>query len=51
MNYYRFLRDGCRTELEDPHRSYYKEHETSTFDSVECQFPIFFCNISLTGIL
>ncbi|XP_014306073.2 phosphorylase b kinase regulatory subunit beta-like, partial [Myotis lucifugus] len=38
----RFLRDGYRTSLEDPHRRYYKPAEIKLFDGIECEFPIFF---------
>ncbi|ETN79480.1 phosphorylase kinase alpha/beta [Necator americanus] len=45
----RFLRDGYRCELEDHTRAYYEEHETSRFDGIECQFPMFFVYMSLTA--
>ncbi|PAV84588.1 hypothetical protein WR25_10127 [Diploscapter pachys] len=47
----RFLRDGYRTELEDTTRAFYEEHETSQFQDIECQFPMFFALISLTGYI
>lgn len=48
--FFRFLRDGYHTELEDASRQYYKEHETSRFQNIECQFPVFFAYIAITGI-
>ncbi|KAL6739447.1 hypothetical protein Aduo_012901 [Ancylostoma duodenale] len=45
----RFLRDGYHCELEDNTRPYYEEHETSRFDGVESQFPMFFAYMSLTA--
>ncbi|CAJ0601597.1 unnamed protein product [Cylicocyclus nassatus] len=45
----RFLRDGYRCELEDNTRAYYEEHETSRFDGIECQFPMFFAYLALTA--
>ncbi|VDM97152.1 unnamed protein product, partial [Thelazia callipaeda] len=47
----RFLRDGYRTELEDTSRPYYDEHETSRFQNIECQFPVFFSYITITAHL
>ncbi|CAG9539143.1 unnamed protein product [Cercopithifilaria johnstoni] len=47
----RFLRDGYHTELEDASRQYYKEHETSRFQDIECQFPVFFAYIAITAHL
>uniref|UniRef100_A0AAF5RVW4 Phosphorylase b kinase regulatory subunit n=2 Tax=Wuchereria bancrofti TaxID=6293 RepID=A0AAF5RVW4_WUCBA len=47
----RFLRDGYRTELEDASRRYYEEHETSRFQNIECQFPVFFAYIAITAHL
>ncbi|EPB73350.1 phosphorylase kinase alpha/beta [Ancylostoma ceylanicum] len=46
---FRFLRDGYHCELEDNTRPYYDEHETSRFDGVESQFPMFFAYMSLTA--
>uniref|UniRef100_A0A1I7VHF3 Phosphorylase b kinase regulatory subunit n=1 Tax=Loa loa TaxID=7209 RepID=A0A1I7VHF3_LOALO len=45
----RFLRDGYHTELEDASRQYYEEHETSRFENIECQFPVFFAYIAITA--
>ncbi|KAL3981501.1 Glycosyl hydrolases 15 family protein [Acanthocheilonema viteae] len=45
----RFLRDGYHTELEDASRQYYNEHETSLFQDIECQFPVFFAYIAITA--
>ncbi|VDK83214.1 unnamed protein product [Litomosoides sigmodontis] len=47
----RFLRDGYHTELTDTSRQYYKEHETSCFQDIECQFPVFFAYIAITAHL
>uniref|UniRef100_A0A2K5EPE4 Phosphorylase b kinase regulatory subunit n=1 Tax=Aotus nancymaae TaxID=37293 RepID=A0A2K5EPE4_AOTNA len=45
----RFLRDGYRTSLEDPNRSYYKPAEIKLFDGIECEFPIFFLYMMIDG--
>ncbi|OZC10490.1 phosphorylase kinase alpha/beta [Onchocerca flexuosa] len=45
----RFLRDGYHTELEDASKQYYDEHETSRFQNIECQFPVFFAYIAITA--
>uniref|UniRef100_A0A914XRT9 Phosphorylase b kinase regulatory subunit n=1 Tax=Plectus sambesii TaxID=2011161 RepID=A0A914XRT9_9BILA len=47
----RFLRDGYRTELEDMDKRFYGEHDTFQFDSIECQWPMFFGYIALTAHL
>ncbi|MCP9266171.1 Phosphorylase b kinase regulatory subunit beta [Dirofilaria immitis] len=47
----RFLRDGYHTELEDASKQYYDEHETSRFQNIECQFPVFFAYIAITAHL
>ncbi|XP_014383895.1 PREDICTED: phosphorylase b kinase regulatory subunit beta [Myotis brandtii] len=46
----RFLRDGYRTSLEDPHRRYYKPAEIKLFDGIECEFPIFFLYMIIDGV-
>ncbi|ELK15354.1 Phosphorylase b kinase regulatory subunit beta [Pteropus alecto] len=46
----RFLRDGYRTALEDPHRRYYKPAEIKLFDGIECEFPIFFLYMMIDGV-
>uniref|UniRef100_A0A915E5Z1 Phosphorylase b kinase regulatory subunit n=1 Tax=Ditylenchus dipsaci TaxID=166011 RepID=A0A915E5Z1_9BILA len=35
----RFLRDGYRTECEDPTKRHYEEEETYKFQGIENQFP------------
>uniref|UniRef100_A0A915PP76 Phosphorylase b kinase regulatory subunit n=1 Tax=Setaria digitata TaxID=48799 RepID=A0A915PP76_9BILA len=47
----RFLRDGYHTELQDASKQYYDEHETSRFQDIECQFPVFFAYIAITAHL
>ncbi|TMS39891.1 hypothetical protein L596_006347 [Steinernema carpocapsae] len=47
----RYLRDGYRTELEDNSRHFYEDHETSQFDGIESQFPVFFAYIAITAML
>uniref|UniRef100_A0A0N5A3W4 Phosphorylase b kinase regulatory subunit n=1 Tax=Parastrongyloides trichosuri TaxID=131310 RepID=A0A0N5A3W4_PARTI len=44
----RYLRDGFRTEAEDVTRKFYTDNETSKFDKVECQFPVFLAYLFLT---
>lgn len=44
----RHLRDGYKTEVENKTRKFYNENETSKFDKIECQFPIFFAYLYLT---
>ncbi|XP_036296549.1 phosphorylase b kinase regulatory subunit beta isoform X2 [Pipistrellus kuhlii] len=46
----RFLRDGYRTALEDPHRRYYKPAEIKLFDGIECEFPLFFLYMIIDGV-
>lgn len=43
----RFLRDGYRTPKEDPNRLYYEPWELRVFDSIECEWPLFFCYLIL----
>uniref|UniRef100_A0A915E5Y7 Phosphorylase b kinase regulatory subunit n=1 Tax=Ditylenchus dipsaci TaxID=166011 RepID=A0A915E5Y7_9BILA len=45
----RFLRDGYRTECEDPTKRHYEEEETYKFQGIENQFPMFLACISLTA--
>lgn len=47
----RYLRDGYRTEIEDSSRVFYEEHDTSKFQAIECQFPIFLGVIYITACL
>ncbi|KAL7293816.1 hypothetical protein TKK_0012875 [Trichogramma kaykai] len=43
----RFLRDGYRTPKEDPNRLYYEPWELRMFESIECEWPLFFCYLIL----
>ncbi|XP_033216165.1 probable phosphorylase b kinase regulatory subunit alpha isoform X1 [Belonocnema kinseyi] len=43
----RFLRDGHRTPKEDPNRLYYEPWELRMFESIECEWPLFFCYLIL----
>lgn len=45
----RYLRDGYRTECENTTKRFYDKEETYQYQSIECQFPMFFAYISLTG--
>ncbi|KAL5275730.1 PHKA2 family protein [Megaselia abdita] len=43
----RFLRDGYRTPKEDPSRLYYERWELRMFENIECEWPLFFCYLTL----
>ncbi|XP_063909483.1 probable phosphorylase b kinase regulatory subunit alpha isoform X2 [Zophobas morio] len=43
----RFLRDGYKTPKEDPRRLYYEPWELRMFQNIECEWPLFFCNLIL----
>ncbi|XP_044592197.1 probable phosphorylase b kinase regulatory subunit alpha isoform X6 [Cotesia glomerata] len=43
----RFLRDGYRTPKEDPNRLYYEPWELRMFESIECEWPLFYCYLIL----
>lgn len=43
----RFLRDGYKTPKEDPRRLYYEPWELRMFESIECEWPLFFCYLIL----
>lgn len=44
---YRFLRDGYRTPREDCARLYYERWELRMFESIECEWPLFFSYLIL----
>jgi phosphorylase kinase alpha/beta subunit len=46
----RFKRDGYRTVMEDPRRTYYERSELKNFDNIECEWPVFFCYLLLDGL-
>ena len=46
----RFLRDGYLTPREDSHRLYYETWELKTFESIECEWPVFFCYLLLDAL-
>uniref|UniRef100_A0A1B6E1M5 Phosphorylase b kinase regulatory subunit n=1 Tax=Clastoptera arizonana TaxID=38151 RepID=A0A1B6E1M5_9HEMI len=43
----RFLRDGYKTPKEDPNRLYYDPWELRMFENIECEWPLFFCYLTL----
>ncbi|XP_067949351.1 probable phosphorylase b kinase regulatory subunit alpha [Watersipora subatra] len=43
----RFLRDGYRTSIEDPHRLHYEPWELQRFGGIECQWPVFLAYLSI----
>ncbi|XP_072013114.1 phosphorylase b kinase regulatory subunit beta-like [Amphiura filiformis] len=46
----RFLRDGYGTVVEDQNRPYYKPAELKSFDSIECEWPMFFAYMIIDGV-
>ncbi|XP_066501820.1 phosphorylase b kinase regulatory subunit alpha, skeletal muscle isoform [Hoplias malabaricus] len=46
----RFLRDGHKTPKEDPNRLYYESSELKLFESIECEWPLFWTYLILDGI-
>ncbi|XP_077778597.1 phosphorylase b kinase regulatory subunit alpha, skeletal muscle isoform-like isoform X3 [Podarcis muralis] len=46
----RFLRDGYRTPKEDPQRLYYEPSELKLFESIECEWPLFWTYLLIDGI-
>ena len=43
----RFLRDGYKTLKEDTKRLHYEPWELRVFDNIECEWPRFYCYLSL----
>ena len=43
----RFLRDGYKTLKEDTKRLHYEPWELRVFDNIECEWPLFYCYLSL----
>ncbi|GAB1864735.1 Phosphorylase b kinase regulatory subunit [Camponotus japonicus] len=46
----RFGRDGYKTVLEDKQRRYYKPGEIKDFDSIECEWPLFYIFMIIDGV-
>ncbi|XP_016088994.1 phosphorylase b kinase regulatory subunit alpha, liver isoform-like [Sinocyclocheilus grahami] len=46
----RFIRDGYRTPKEDPTRLHYDPAELKLFESIECEWPVFWTYLILDGI-
>ncbi|MEM9103701.1 MAG: glycoside hydrolase family 15 protein, partial [Pseudomonadota bacterium] len=46
----RFLLDGHATALEDTSRLHYENDELKNFESIECEWPLFFTYLALDGI-
>lgn len=46
----RFLRDGYKNALEDPHRLYYINAELQKFEDIECEWPLFICYLLLDAM-
>jgi len=46
----RFLRDGYKTLKEDTGRLHYEPWELKVFDNIECEWPLFFCNMAINNI-
>ncbi|KXJ26452.1 Phosphorylase b kinase regulatory subunit alpha, liver isoform [Exaiptasia diaphana] len=46
----RFLRDGYKTPVEDPHRLHYEPAELEIFQHLECEWPLFYCYLILDGL-
>ena len=46
----RFLRDGYKNALEDPHRLYYINAELQKFEDIECEWPLFISYLLLDAM-
>ncbi|KAG7275841.1 hypothetical protein CRUP_016781 [Coryphaenoides rupestris] len=46
----RFIRDGYRCPREDPSRLHYDPAELKLFESIECEWPVFWTYLVLDGI-
>ncbi|OWA49777.1 Phosphorylase b kinase regulatory subunit beta [Hypsibius exemplaris] len=46
----RFLRDGYGTAIEGKGRRFYQPSEVKLFDSIECEWPVFFVYLIIDGV-
>uniref|UniRef100_A0A914GXF7 Phosphorylase b kinase regulatory subunit n=1 Tax=Globodera rostochiensis TaxID=31243 RepID=A0A914GXF7_GLORO len=46
----RFLRDGYKTALEDSTRLHYINCELQKFENIECEWPLFLCNLYIDAV-
>ncbi|XP_001601216.1 probable phosphorylase b kinase regulatory subunit beta isoform X2 [Nasonia vitripennis] len=46
----RFGRDGFKTVLENPQKRYYESGEIKEFDSIECEWPLFYIFMIIDGV-
>ncbi|KAM6977454.1 phosphorylase b kinase regulatory subunit alpha, liver isoform [Aplochiton taeniatus] len=46
----RFIRDGYRCPREDPSRLHYDPAELKLFENIECEWPVFWCYLTLDGL-
>ena len=44
----RFLRDGYKTPRENKDRLHYEAWELRHFERIECEWPLFFCLLSIS---
>lgn len=46
----RFHRDGYKTALENPNKKFYENGETKNYESIECEWPIFYLFLIIDGV-
>ena len=46
----RFLRDGYKTPRENTARLHYESWELRQFENIECEWPLFFCYLSISYV-
>ncbi|KAJ8679774.1 hypothetical protein QAD02_015561 [Eretmocerus hayati] len=46
----RFGRDGYKTVMEDPQKRYYSTGEIKEYDSIECEWPLFYIFMIIDGV-
>ncbi|XP_022918689.1 probable phosphorylase b kinase regulatory subunit beta isoform X2 [Onthophagus taurus] len=46
----RFVRDGYKTVVEDSNKRYYGKGETTNFEHIECEWPLFFIFMIIDGV-
>lgn len=45
----RYIRDGFKTEIEDPGRRFYEKGELKNFENIECEWPLFYIFMIIDG--
>ncbi|XP_028128298.1 probable phosphorylase b kinase regulatory subunit beta isoform X2 [Diabrotica virgifera virgifera] len=46
----RYIRDGFRTEVENPNNRYYEKGEIKNFENIECEWPLFYIFMIIDGV-